>query len=239
MKNIAIVIPAKNEEDSITGVINDIRAHCAYPIIVIDDASNDNTAAIAKKLNVVVISHVINMGAWRATQTGMRYAFKKGYEGVVTIDADGQHEAKFIGALLDAANEGHELVIGSCIARGSTGRHIAWRIFKKITGLNVSDLTSGFRFYSEKSVVALSSKQATMFEYQDVGVLLMIKQLNMKCVEIPVDMNIRINGISRIFHSWLAVVTYLLYTFILSTTKIFPMQADKYHKKLTSGESLE
>jgi hypothetical protein len=182
---------------------------------------------------------VLNLGAWRATQTGIRYAIKQGFERVITCDADGQHTAESIGALLYAADACDDCVIGSCTSRGSAGRHIAWGVFKSISGLPVSDLTSGLRLYSRKAMQVLASRQATMFEYQDVGVLLMLKKLNMKIVEVPVTMNQRENGISRIFHSWLAVFRYLLYTLVLSVTKIGPQKANKYHKTLTSKANSE
>ena len=86
---LAIIIPAMNESGSIASVLSDITAHFNCTVIVVDDASTDNTAQIARGLGACVLSHAINLGAWRATQTGIRYALKKGYERVVTCDADG------------------------------------------------------------------------------------------------------------------------------------------------------
>lgn len=228
-----------NEEASLPSVLKDIRAYLDCEIIVVDDASEDNTVEVAKQFGAQVLPHVTNLGAWRATQTGIRYALKNGFDGVVTFDADGQHQAKFINTLLVAAEQEHDLVIGSCMSRGSRGRHFAWGFFKRMTGLNVSDLTSGFRFYSRNALEVLSSRQASMFDYQDVGVLLMLRHVNMKCIEVPVKMDERQDGISRIFNSWLAVTKYLLYTFILSGTKVLPMSAKVYHKNLTTGDNLE
>lgn len=236
---MAIVIPAKDEALTIKSVLKDIQIHLDCDIVVVDDASSDDTGDIVRAFGSEVLPHVTNMGAWRATQTGMRYALKNGYDGIVTFDADGQHKAKFIEVLLKAAKQGNDLVIGSCMSRGSRGRHIAWTFFKRMTGLSVGDLTSGFRFYSRNAIEVLSSRQATMFEYQDVGVLLMLRHVNMKCVEVPVEMDERQYGISRIFHSWFAVWKYLLYTVILSMTKTLPMSAKNYHRKLISGENIE
>ena len=239
MEQYAIVIPAMNEQDSIAGVIQDIRASSAGEIIVVDDGSSDNTAKIAKELGAVVLKHVVNMGAWRATQTGLKYALENGFDKVVTMDADGQHKAVDIGTLLEKANQGSDLVIGACTKRGSRGRHIAWYLFQRITGLPVRDLTSGFRCYSQRALQVLVSRQATMFEYQDIGVLLMLRNVQLTCSEVQVQMGDRHNGISRIFHSWTAVFSYLLYTLILSMTKALPSSAKAYYKKLTSGDSIE
>lgn len=236
---LAIIIPAMNEAPTIGAVIRSLRAHFSCPIIVVDDASSDSTASIAQREGAVVLPHVTNLGAWRATQTGIRYALKLDAEHVITCDADGQHPVEALLTLIEKADEKNDCTIGSCISRGSTGRHIAWRVFKRLSGVNVSDLTSGLRLYSRPAMRVLASSQATMFEYQDVGVLLMLRHLKMRCQEVSVKMNERQDGISRIFHSWLAVFKYLLYTFILSITKIGPQEVARYHKKLTGGAELD
>lgn len=239
MIQTAIVIPAFNEQESLPNVISDLKKTIKSDVIIVDDASSDDTAKIASRLNAIVLSHVVNLGAWRATQTGIRFALKQGYERIITFDADGQHSASDIDTLIRKSEENYDLVIGSCVSRGSRGRHIAWRVFKRMTGLSVSDLTSGFRCYNHAAMSALASRQATMFEYQDVGILLMLRSLNLKSVEVSVRMNERKNGISRIFYSWSAVCKYLLYTLILSVTKAIPMSAKPYRKKLISGENIE
>lgn len=236
---LAIIIPAMNESSSIQDVLQGIRDRFDCMVIVVDDASSDETALIAKQCGAVVLPHAINLGAWRATQTGIRYALKRGIGRVITCDADGQHPVEALIALINSAPDNNDCTIGSCTSRGSAGRHIAWGTFKRLTGLDVSDLTSGLRVYSRKAMRVLASPQATMFEYQDVGVLLMLKKLNMPCSEVEVKMQPREDGISRIFHSWIAVMKYLIYTLILSVTKIGPHEVAKYNKRLTAGADLE
>lgn len=236
---LAIIIPAMNESSTIASVITGIKAHLNCLLIVVDDASTDNTAQIARQHGAVVLPHTVNLGAWRATQTGIRYALKKGMNRVITCDADGQHPADALLSLLKESPQHNDCTIGSCTSRGSAGRHIAWGVFKRLSGLYVSDLTSGLRLYSRPAMHVLASPQATMFEYQDVGVLLMLKKLNMACSEVGVVMKLREDGISRIFNSWLAVIKYLIYTFILSLTKIGPQEVAKYHKQLTEGAELD
>jgi glycosyltransferase involved in cell wall biosynthesis len=239
LTKIAIIIPAMNEQRSIVRVIDELRAKFDYPIIVIDDASTDNTRFVAIKHGAIVIPHVTNLGAWRATQTGLRYALNKGFDAVITCDADGQHPAQAVESLIEQANESDLLVIGSCLSRGSAGRHIAWRVFKRLSGLSVSDLTSGLRLYRRDAIAVLVSPQATMFEYQDVGVLLMLQKLNMSCSEVGVQMQERTDGISRIFYSWSAVMKYLIYTLILSVAKLGPQRREKYHKQLMASTNNE
>lgn len=239
MDNFVVVIPAMNEERSIANVLKDIQSLHNCDIIVVDDASTDNTAQVARDQGAIVLPHVTNLGAWRATQTGIRYALKFGYDRVVTFDADGQHKAEFIGPLLETSRQGYDLVVGSCTSRGSLGRHIAWAVFKRLTGVAISDLTSGFRCYSKNAVRLLASRHATMFEYQDVGVLLLLSHLKMSSKEIDVKMIGRSNGISRIFNSWFSVFKYLLYTLILSVTKAMPVKPENYYKNLNTGESVD
>lgn len=221
-KQLAIIIPAMNESRSIESVLQRIQERFDCVLIVVDDASQDDTASIAKRCGAVVLPHTINLGAWRATQTGIRYALKKGMHRVITCDADGQHPVDALVSLVEKAPSDNDCTVGACTSRGSLGRHVAWRIFKRISGVDVSDLTSGLRLYSRPAMRVLASYQATMFEYQDVGVLLMLKKLRMKCSEVNVVMEKREDGISRIFHSWFAVLKYLLYTLILSITKMGP-----------------
>ena len=93
-KKYLVIMPAHNESAIIGDTIRAIIAGTGLPIVVIDDASTDETTAAARRENgAQVLTLVSQLGAWGATQTGMRYALKHGYESVITIDADGQHDA--------------------------------------------------------------------------------------------------------------------------------------------------
>ena len=221
-----------NEELTIFDVVSSV-IKCGYQIIVVDDASTDLTAQKAKAAGAIVITNIQNLGAWKATQAGLRYAQKLGFKQVVTMDADGQHQASDICLLIEAHNNGAEVVIGNCTNRGSMGRHIAWQFFKRLNRLNVSDITSGFRLYNETALECLVSKQATMLEYQCIGVLLMMRNMKLNIVEVSVPMKEREVGMSRIFHSWFAVGYYLLYSGLLSITKAFPTKKERYINRLT------
>lgn len=224
-------MPAMNEEETIEKVVYSV-INCGYKIIVVDDASTDSTKQKAINAGAIVISNVNNLGAWKATQAGLRYAKKIGFELVVTMDADGQHHAEDIKQLVKKNKTGADVVIGSCTSRGSTGRHIAWKFFKTFNRLTVNDITSGFRLYNNKALQCLTSRQATMFEYQCVGVLLMMRNVGLNIAETSVYMNDRSSGVSRIFHSWLAVGYYLLYSGLLSSAKAFPTKKTRYKQRL-------
>ena len=235
MGKCAVVIPAMNEELTIGTVLSDIKSRYDHDVIVVNDGSVDSTGEVSKHYGAIVLNHVVNMGAWKAAQTGMRFAYKKGYDSVVCVDADGQHNIDDIAILLDGLSKGADLVVGSCISRGSLARHIAWRFFRTITGSSVSDITSGFRAYSTNALAVLISKQATMLEYQDVGVLMMMKQSDLIMSEVQVSMQERQDGISRIFYSWGAVLKYVLYTLILSLTKSLRVNKKQYRDKLIAA----
>lgn len=220
-----IVIPAHNEEATIQDVVTDLKMHGYNDILVVDDASTDLTASLAKQLKIKVMSLPYNVGAWKATQAGVRYAKKYGYSHLVTFDADKQHLASQIQALIDCQNSlSANLVIGSCPSRGSISRRIAWSVFRTLSSLKVQDLTSGFRLYDRKAIEALSKKEASLLEYQDVGVLLLLKAFKLSTVEVDVSMEERMVGASRIFYSWLAVSYYMAYTTTLCLSKVFKTQ---------------
>ena len=216
-KKYLVIMPAHNESAIIGDTIRAIIAGTGLPIVVIDDASTDETTAAARENGAQVLTLVSQLGAWGATQTGMRYALKHGYENVITIDADGQHDAAAIGLLQQQLeSQDADMVIGSCTKRGSRARKTAWVFMRLLSGLTTKDLTSGFRAYSRTAVKLLASKKATAFDYQDVGVLCLARHAGLEITEIPVCMRPRIDGKSRIFDSWVAVMQYMLYTSILA-----------------------
>lgn len=220
MNSRLVVIPAHNEEKSIIDVIDDLHKHGFHNIVVVDDASTDNTFTVANE-RVKVISLPYNLGAWKATQTGIRYGFENGYKQVITFDADGQHLASSLSALVEHHSLGlFDIVIGSCLSRASLARHLAWGLFRRLSGVKVQDLTSGLRVYNRKAMEVINLPEATLLEYQDVGVLLLLKTHQISKTESSVKMTKRKDGISRIFHSWGAVAYYMSYTGMLCLSKI-------------------
>lgn len=214
---LAILMPARDEAAVIGQVITAVR--CLFPeahLIVIDDASQDQTAAVAEKADVTVLRLPSPLGAWGALQTGMRCALRLGCETVVTMDADGQHLAGEIPKLLQALDRSWgDVVIGAFPERGSRARQIAWRMFRILSGFSFADLTSGFRAYKRRALWLLSSPRATLLEYQDVGVLLLLRSHGFKIVETPVVMQPRLTGKSRVFSSWWKVAVYMFQTLML------------------------
>lgn len=220
MPNAVILIPAHNEAASIAGVLEEIRQHWDNPIVLIDDASEDNTVEIARKAGAKVLPLVAHLGAWGAIQTGIRYALNNGYDFAVTMDADGQHEAAYLRQLLSPVTKGEaDVSIGAFPSRGSSSRRVAWFLLRRFSGLNMEDITSGFRAYNRQAMALLESRSATLLEYQDIGVLTLLCRRNLRLVEVPVNMRRRSDGHSRVYHSWMVVAYYMIYSLILGASK--------------------
>lgn len=215
-----VIIPAHNEAEDVGFVISEIHKYTQFPVVVVDDASTDNTIEVARQAGAVVVPLTVQLGAWGATQAGLRYALKNKFAYAITMDADGQHLPESLPALLQPImNKEADISIGACTKRGSRGRKIAWALLKRVSGLRLEDLTSGFRVYDRRAIRRLSRWQATLLEYQDVGVLVMLQSSGLVIKDVEVKMLPRRHGKSRIFYSWASVFYYMSYTLLLSITK--------------------
>lgn len=227
-----VVIPARDEEATVGRVVEDLRAAYPWDVLVVSDASVDRTSEVARSAGAVVLNPPIPLGAWGAVQTGTRYAIGKGYRMIVTMDADGQHDAATLSAVLKPVRQGNaEVSIGSCVARASRARRMAWSFFRRITGLPFADLTSGLRAYSSKVFPLIVSPEATLLDFQDVGVLVLLRSSGARITEVPVPMTRRHSGKSRIFSSWGRVLDYLLQTAILAVAKKFRRVTERNEKE--------
>lgn len=94
-------------------------------MLVINDHSSDDTGAIARAQGAHVLEPVLPMGAWGGMQAGIRYGLSRGYQAVITMDADGQHEVAELPALMQARGQA-DVVIGAFPERASRLRQIAW-----------------------------------------------------------------------------------------------------------------
>jgi glycosyltransferase involved in cell wall biosynthesis len=216
---IWVVIPAQNEAESIAEVVTRAKAYAEH-VLVVDDASSDDTAALARAAGAQVLPLVTPLDAWCATQTGLRFAHAHGAKIVVSLDADGQHPPECIPALVQPVLAGQaEVTIGSDPSRLSCYRHLAWGYLRAVTGLTVADLTSGFRVYGPKALNLLIRPEASSLNYQDVGVLMMLRDEGLKMTEVPVSMGPRLFGASHVFRSWVKVVAYMLESSVIGLAR--------------------
>ena len=211
-----MVIPARNEAATVGEVVRQAARAAAAEVLVVSDASTDGTAGAARRAGARVVELPMQLGAWGATQAGLRFALRNGFDVVATLDADGQHDPGSLPRLVACQQrEQADVVIGTYPQRLSRARRLAWRWFRALTGLSIEDLTSGLRVYGPRAVALLASHEATLLEYQDVGVLLLLRRYGLSIHEVPVTMYPRSSGHSRVFASWVVVAGYMLHTTLL------------------------
>jgi len=202
-------IPAYNEEMSIAKVILKTKKY-VDEVIVVDDGSTDMTAEIAKALGAKVIRHERNMGKGAAIRSLFKKAREEIADVLVTIDADAQHDADEIPLLLKVMGEtGADIVIGSRFLTKETAkmvpryRYIGNRILNIITSVEeITDTQSGFRIYSRKAIELI--QPAEMGFAVDSEILYKATKLNLKIVEVPINVEYRVPRPSKrgpIFHA--------------------------------------
>ncbi len=210
---ILILVPVYNEWPHLLPVLLALRRHFSS-ILVIDDGSYDKSFLFKlKEEGFQYLSLPFNLGHWGAIQAGFRYALIKNFDGVITFDGDGQHLPEEIPKLLNYAEQGYDIVVGADNSRVGLLRRICWKILKKLSGLEINDITSGFRSYSRKSMQKLISYSFLNLEYQDVGVLFMAKEKGLRSIEVPVKMMERVGKKSRVFPGLFSIIRYLWITF--------------------------
>lgn len=149
------MIPAYNAGKTIAAVAQEALQH-GLPLLVVDDGSSDDTASRVRDLPLTLLSHAQNRGKGAALKTGFDWALTHGFDGVVTIDADGQHEVAAVSELARTARaRGSDILIASRRSQfdDMAGLRSSWNRFgvwcmRKRTGLSISDSQSGFRYYS-------------------------------------------------------------------------------------------
>ncbi len=191
--NIFVVVPAFNEVQKIGEVIKDLHRYSYKNIIVVDDCSKDGTGKVAAKEGVTVLNHVINRGQGAALKTGMEYALKHNADVIITFDADGQHQAKDLKALLKPLEEGvADAVIGSRFLSNSEkipfSRKAALfggKIFLFLVyGIKVTDSQSGLRALSRNAALTVSFNSDRMEHCGEILGEIHKKKIRLK--EVPI-----------------------------------------------------
>ena len=189
-------------------VVDEIRAaDPAMEILVVDDGSRDATAAVARARGARVVRLPFNLGIGGAVQTGYRYARERDFDVAVQVDADGQHDAGELAALLEPVLTGEaDLAVGSRFVTGAGtyrapfARRVGIRLFARtisgITGQRVTDTTSGFRAANRRAIELFAEDYP--HDYPEVESTVMVVKGRLRLVEVPVAMRERAAGHSSI-----------------------------------------
>ena len=205
---LVAVVPAWNEAGAIGGVVDEIRGFDPHiDVVVVDDASTDDTVDVARAHGAKVLALPFNVGIGGAVQTGFRYARDEGYEVAVRLDGDGQHAAEELGKLLAPIRAGEaDLVIGSRFVdpagtyRPPFARRMGIRVFARLVSLlggqKVTDTTSGFSALDRAAIELFAIEYP--HDYPEVESTLVALKSGLRLVQVQVDMRERQAGTSSI-----------------------------------------
>lgn len=222
MEKTLVVVPAYNEARNIARVIGEIQKHNGpLDVLVVSDGSSDATQEIAAASGAKVVSLPFNMGYGVALQTGYKYALREGYDHVVQMDADGQHDPRYIGKFLEeiAKNEADVLIgsrfLGETCYKISLPRKLGMGLFSGISsfiiGQKVTDSTSGYQCIN-KAVLSFYVNDIYPCDYPDADVIIMLHLAGFRIKEIPVVM--LANNENKTMHSGLRPLYYVFKMFL-------------------------
>lgn len=210
---LLMIIPAYNEEGSIEKVVENIKQNYPqYDYVVVNDGSKDRTSEICHKNKYNIIDLPVNLGLAGAFQTGMKYAYKHGYECAIQFDADGQHRAEFIDLMYSEIKKGYDIVIGSRFVtqkkpfspRMLGSRVISFAI-RLTTGKKITDPTSGMRLFGKNVLKEFADNINYGPEPDTISFLL---RQGKKISEVQVEMDERETGESYL--NFTKSLTYML-----------------------------
>lgn len=237
-KELLIIIPAYNEEKNIARVFEQLELFeipAIADILVIDDASSDDTGRIVRERQYELITHIYNLGYGSALQLGYKYAVRKNYQYVIQMDADGQHDACNIPVIYEALKgkgkvaEKPDIVLGARFMKESPDfpvsllKKIALVMFRflirHVTGRYIADPTTGLQGLNRKAFIYYSEYNHFDDKYPDANMLMQMLLLGYRVQEVPAVMHIRENGNSM--HSGLKPAWYMLRMLFSMLTVIF------------------
>lgn len=198
---VLIIIPAYNEEKNIPRVVTNLKECCPeYDYIIVNDGSSDRTQQVCEENNFSVLNQKVNLGLAGTFQTGMKYAFQKGYDAALQFDGDGQHRPEYIAQMVKKIEEGSDIVIGSRFIEEKKprtmrmlGSNLIEFFMKLTTGKQIHDPTSGMRMYGKRVIKILANETNLAPEPDTIAYLI---KCGAKVSEVQVKMDERIAGTS-------------------------------------------
>ena len=205
--SLLVIIPAFNEEEAIGGVVRAVhREMPETPVLVIDDCSLDGTIRAAESAGAEVLRLPHHLGLGGCVQAGYKLAFELGFEYVIRVDGDGQHDARDIRRILERLkSSGCEMVIGVRVNgnggyQSSLVRSLGIRFFRMvlwpILGKPVTDPTSGFVGVNRRALAVFS--QSFPLDYPEIEALVVLQRRRFRFEEVPCKMRPRVTGRSSI-----------------------------------------
>ncbi|HET6625704.1 MAG TPA: glycosyltransferase family 2 protein [Nocardioidaceae bacterium] len=202
-QRVLVVMPAWNEESSVAAVVLELRAaHPDVDVLVVDDGSGDSTANRARAAGALVCQLPFNLGVGGAMRAGYRYALRHGYDVVVQVDADGQHDPAYLDVLLGRLVDA-DIVIGARFAGEGDYRARGPRrwamvllafVLSRMSGQKLSDVTSGFRAANLRAIRVFATHYPAEYLGDTVESLVIALRTGCSVRQEPVAMRVRSAG---------------------------------------------
>ena len=205
--SLLVIVPAYNEEEAIAGVVREIQEYVpGVCVVVIDDSSKDETVvrAAAAGAHVLRLPHHLGLGG--CVQAGYKLAYELGFDFVIRVDGDGQHDARDIPRIFERLKQsGCDMVIGSRFAaqngsRTGVARSLGIRFFRlvlrPILGTAVHDPTSGFVGVNRRALAVFS--RSFPLDYPEIEALVVLQRRRFTFEELPCKFRPRTTGRSSI-----------------------------------------
>jgi glycosyltransferase involved in cell wall biosynthesis len=220
-KRVLVIVPAWNEAESVGDVVREIHGELPEAdVLVVDDGSTDDTARLAREAGAAVAKLPFNLGVGGVMRLGYRYARGEGYDVAVQIDADGQHDPRYVPKLIDGLQDA-SLVIGARFAgegdyrvRGPRRWAMALlsMVLSAMAGSRLTDTTSGFRACDRAVIELFADWYPVEYLGDTVETLVRVIRLGYRVHQVPVAMRRRFAGMPS--HSPVRALVYLCRAFL-------------------------
>ncbi|MEV4659445.1 glycosyltransferase family 2 protein [Micromonospora sp. NPDC049301] len=202
-KRTLIIIPALNESGSIADVVGEVRGELpGVDVLVVDDGSTDRTAAVAAAAGARVAKLPYNLGVGGAMRLGYRYARDHDYDVAIQVDADGQHDPRYVPKLVDMLDD-NDLIIGARFAgegdysvRGPRRWAMVMlsAVLSRVARTKLTDTTSGFRAANRRVIEMFASWYPAEYLGDTVETLVHTARRGYRIRQVPVAMRKRMAG---------------------------------------------
>ena len=206
--NIGVIIPALNAAKTLGPIVAEAKEY-VEKVVVVDDGSSDGTGDVARQNGAIVIRHDVNRGKGGALKSGFLWAIEQQLDGVITLDADGQHLPRQIPQFIEHRRAtGADLIIGGRAhlfdgmlpRRRMANRFSAWAV-AKASRTKIKDSQSGFRFYSAR-VLREIPLRAEGFD-METEVIIRAGVRGLRVEQIPIELGF-VDGLSTSHYKPLA-----------------------------------